>query len=39
MKFTRMSEIMTENKELLDETIRLKAKIAESKEVENHNYN
>jgi hypothetical protein len=31
MKYTRMNEIMAENKELLDETIRLKAIIAENK--------
>jgi len=31
MKYTRMNEIMTESKELLDETIRLKAIIGEAR--------
>lgn len=39
MKYTRMSELLTENKQLLDETIRLKGIIAEFKENENINYN
>lgn len=32
MKFTRMNELLAENKELLDETLRLKALVAEKKE-------
>jgi len=33
MKYTRMNELLSENKELLDETIRLKAILSEVKDI------
>lgn len=34
MKYTRMTEILTQNQELINETLRLKAIISEKKEMQ-----
>lgn len=39
IEFSKMSELIAENKELLDEIKMLRTKLAESKEFENHNHN
>ena len=39
MKYTRMTEILTENQELINETLRLKAIVSEKKDNENRLHN